>query len=344
MKSLFYTFMKRLISLGLRLYFNKIEIIGRKQLKHSDKTFIFCPNHQNAFLDALIIGVFAPVPIYSLTRASVFKKPYLWFLSALNMMPAYRKRDGYANLSKNEAIFEASRSLLQDGKSMLIFPEAVHHESYYLRPLTKGFARIALRSAKDSNKAIHIVPVGINYFKARFPRHKLLLHFGPSINVADYLAQYETDEVGAYNAIRSQLTSDMKSCVVIPDQLPHYKSQLNVFSRRNEELSFDSLRRYAQVTSNIKEVQYPKLKFLAAFLTLPNLPFHLFTNRVLRGLSEIEFYASIKFVFGLLLFPIWLIVIFSLVACCFSLKLALVVLAVQIISLFLRQHLLRFTH
>ena len=99
MKKLFYYFIKYTIKFTIHCYFRKIKIYGRENIPKNGGV-LFSPNHQGAFLDPLLVGCNIKRPITSLTRSDVFGGPLQWFMDALNMLPVYRIRNGYANLKK----------------------------------------------------------------------------------------------------------------------------------------------------------------------------------------------------------------------------------------------------
>lgn len=344
MKKFFYTILKFWVTLGLRLYFNKIEINGKENIPSENTAVIYAPNHQGAFLDALIIAGFAKRPIFSLARASVFVKPYLWFLEALNMMPVYRIRDGFAKLSKNEAIFEACKKILHKRKALLIFPEAAHHREHYLHPLSKGLVRIALDSQKDFQEEIKVLPVGINYYRHFYPRHKLCLNYGKPIGLKSYMDQYKQQRALALNALREDLSNGIKDSLIITSA-ENYEQSIHVFSRKNESLNFNEMKELVNSENFEKEKHFPFIRYISEPLMIFNFPLHLINHYVMNNMvKEVEFYGSLKFAFGLLLFPLWCLLSFILFSIFFSFKLAIAFLLIQILALFIRQELLRYTH
>src|SRR5690606_35948712 len=112
----------------LRCFYRRIKILGVKEIPYSSP-IIFSPNHQNAFMDALttVIPVHVKKQTSFMVRQDVFKNRFSAFwLRSLKLFPAYRLRDGYENLSKNNESFEHCYDLLKYGKGIIIFPEANH--------------------------------------------------------------------------------------------------------------------------------------------------------------------------------------------------------------------------
>ena len=94
--------LKKWIQLALLVYFKRIKVIGRENIP-GGIPIIFAPNHQYAFMDALLIVLVTRKIPYFLVRADIFKKSFFSFLlRTLKMMPVYRHRDSVDVISKNE--------------------------------------------------------------------------------------------------------------------------------------------------------------------------------------------------------------------------------------------------
>ncbi|MGB5417843.1 1-acyl-sn-glycerol-3-phosphate acyltransferase, partial [Algibacter sp.] len=88
------SFVRGYINLGMFFYFRRIKIHDVQNVPKS-KPVLLLSNHQNALLDALLIGTKCNRSAYFLTRASVFNKPVIAkILESLQMLPVYRIRDG----------------------------------------------------------------------------------------------------------------------------------------------------------------------------------------------------------------------------------------------------------
>ncbi len=215
MQRAWWEFVKFWVKLAIKLFYRRIEINGYDDFP-LEEPILLAPNHQNAFMDALIPSVFAPRPIHFLVRADIFKSKFAsWFLRSLNMMPVYRQRDGISNLSKNEEIFEDCYKILRSNGTLLIFPEASHEGVRRLRPLSKGFTRIvfgALESHEDLD--IQIVPLGLNYSNYQDSQSRLLINFGKPIPVRNYLNQHAENPAKAMSAIRAEVQEKLEAEIV----------------------------------------------------------------------------------------------------------------------------------
>ena len=329
-----YLYIKTLSRIVLKLFFNKIEINGIENIPKGKQALIFAPNHQNAFLDAVIVGTFVKEPIHYLTRSDVFVPPFKYFLEALYMMPVYRLRDGRSLMSRNEAVFNTCKKILSKRKNLLLFPEANHALDYFLRPLSKGLSRIAYKSQESIDHEIMVIPVGLNYFDHQSSGSKLILNFGKPLKVSQFI-QPNLNEVTILKNIRQAVSEAMKETLIIPEDGPHYLAQKAFVNPINENLSFIKLRdKLALVKSKEASVfKREKRKWLELF----NWPFFTLVNYVLENKVKDEvFPASIKFAAVLLIFPVYFILLCVLSFSLFNYPFSLILPVISIVTMVLR--------
>ena len=220
MQRAWWEFVKFWVKLAIKLFYRRIEIHGYDDYP-SDGPVLLAPNHQNAFMDALIPAVFAPRPIHFLVRADVFKSRFARaFFNSLNMMPVYRQRDGMSNLAKNEEVFEDCFKILRSNGTLLIFPEAGHLGVRRLRPLSKGFTRIVFGALEEHEGLdIQIVPLGLNYSNYTDSQSRLIINFGKPIAVRNYTKLYGENPARAMSQLRSEVQERLEAEIIhIPDE------------------------------------------------------------------------------------------------------------------------------
>ena len=168
--NLLYKGMYGYVRFALRyIYYRRFQVIGRNNIpKDKKEGFLLICNHQNGLVDALsIIFAVAPREPVFLARGDIFKKDSIAkLLMMLRILPAYRKRDvGTEGLDQNEAIFEQTAQLMQEGVVVAIFPEAGHQNHHFLGTFKKGFARMAFgyEEACNFSKDLKILPLGHHY-------------------------------------------------------------------------------------------------------------------------------------------------------------------------------------
>ncbi|WP_258103114.1 lysophospholipid acyltransferase family protein [Marinoscillum sp. MHG1-6] len=344
----FYLFVKATSWLGLKLFFGGVKLIDKHNIP-KDGAVIFAPNHQGAFMDALLSGVYTKRPVHFLTRADIFKsKVVISILKSLHMMPIYRIRDGIQSLSQNDAVFDTCFEILSNGKAVLIFPEGNHGHDYFLRSISKGTSRLALdaRESLDPNLKLYIVPIGINYFSHRRPLAKVLIKFGKPIDTSDYHDLYDEHKQRAYNKFREDLTEGMKSTLILAENSEHYEKKRDfIFQPKHQDLPFDQLKEMGNSEDPGVREQKPKgvfVRFLIALFSLPNLPALLSLKKFLPVIKDPVFTISLKYLAGGIFHIIWWILIGILGGVLISWQAGLLFVATAIMFMFARQKLISY--
>lgn len=340
---MFYAVIKVLVREGSRVAFSEVEIRGMDRVPWGEPCIV-SPNHQNAFIDALLIGAHAPSKMSYLSRSDIFGSAFDWFLKALQMVPVYRRRDGFEKLALNRQIFAAQRENLRQGNSLLIFSEAAHALTYYLRPLSKGSSRFAVEAQAEIDRTVWLVPVGLNYYHHRRPGFKVSMVFGEPIRVSDYLENPDdtqapkagsnangisTNDTTTNNSpandtttnsvdprrindLRADLGKAMKSCMLIPDETEHYGEHVQRVNRHNEAFSFAELRQMLANGAELpeKDPERPSLDRLGNVVDVLNAPVALLVSTMMDWVGDAVFALSLKFAAGILILPIWWTLLF----------------------------------
>lgn len=211
-----YWIIKPFASIFLRVYY-KFSYKGVDKVPYG-KPVVLAPNHTNAFVDPVIIGIILRQKVRFFARGDVFKGALAKrVLNSLSISPMYRIQEGYAEVKKNDKTFEECRQLLAANKTILMFPEAICVQERRLRPLKKGLARIMFQTEEsfDFKKDVLVVPVGLNYSDAKRFRSKLFIDFGDPISVKEYEERYKQDKVRAINDFTKMFEEKMARHMVI---------------------------------------------------------------------------------------------------------------------------------
>lgn len=346
MKRLFYLFIAGLVRITLWFSFHRVEVRGLDRVPWEEPCIV-SPNHQNAFIDALLVGTFVPVRLTFLSRASVFGSGFDWFLEALGMAPIYRRRDGFGNLVRNKEIFAAQREKLEDGGSLVMFSEKEHAHTYYLRPITRGSSRFALGSQEAMNRDVFLVPVGINYYHLTHLGFKVSLIFGEPIQVREYMDTYRDNDGKCINQVRDELAARMKACMLLPDKTDEYWEKLDRINRKNEHLAFPEMKRALDRPEQLEEKGDPRpwLRRVAQWISVPlNVGPLWFLHALTGWVDERAFALSLKFAVGMFVFPLWWVLLFASIAWASTVVVAGVVVAGAIVTTLLRIVLLRYSN
>ena len=340
--------------------FSAIEIRGMDRIP-TDTACIVSPNHVNAFLDALLVGAFAPTDMHYLSRASVFGTRWDWFLDALHMVPIFRRRDGYETLVRNWEIFRRQRERLGAGNALLMFSEAEHALTYHLRPLTRGSARFALGTRAAIDDEVLLVPVGLNYYHLQRPGFKVSVIVGEPIPVSAYDDQYAENEARCINELRSDLTARMKACLLLPNKTADHRQRLEYINRKNEHLPFPAMKRAladldaaalgkAEADRDTASRLAPKgpyrpgLDRLGQWIDVLNAPPVWLMTRMMNWVQDPAFAASLKFATGMLVLPVWWALLAGLGWATHSTAAGLALAAVAVGTVLLRRTLIRYAN
>ncbi|WJJ95956.1 lysophospholipid acyltransferase family protein [Algibacter luteus] len=335
MKFLWLTFVRAYLSVGMFFYFRRIKIYDVKHVP-KNKPVLLLSNHQNALLDALIIATISGRFSYFLTRAAVFKKPLIAkILKSLQMLPVYRIRDGWGNISNNNAIFEACSELLTENACVVIFPEGNHNLNRTVRPLSKGFTRIVFAALeKHPNLDLQLLPVGVNYRHAhKFP-DSTSVYFGKPIAATQFISDNRNNDVVELKArIHAEITQ-------LTTHIPSESYQETL--KRLEDLNFDFLDPKAVnacIKSNFENYNIQKfkkknilsriLKFL--FIIVFIVPYVIWKFAVKPKVKEIEFVSTFRFAVAITLAPLWLASLFVAMLLCFNIVTACFVIIVCLV-------------
>lgn len=344
MKKSFYHFIRIILGFYNRFYFTNFTVVGRENIPQ-DGVVIFSPNHQNAFMDPLLVGTTCQKSVYSLTRSDVFGGPLQWFLDAMQTLPIYRIRDGYGQLKKNEAVFERCFALLKEKKHLMMFSEGRHHPEYYLLELSRGSSRLGLLAQlRTPENPVYIQAVGLNYGNHNQGRHRCVVVYGKALDLRPYLSLYKQSAAKGINTLRNDLQKAMEDCLWLPQMDTTYQEKKPLINWENTKLPFEDLKtRLAQQSNTLVPANKDKTiieQLLIYVLIFPNLPVHLTLYFVRKQFKDPVFHGSVNYLGGLVLFVVWWILIIGVATTTMGFDYGIGFFIASIFSLYLRQFLI----
>lgn len=181
---MFYRFCRLIIKIFLKFFFH-LQISGKKNL-YKVKGAVFAVNHAS-YLDPLIAGTAAPIPIYFLARKTLFdNKLFNWWGRKVRAIPFNRDAPDSAGIKNIIRI-------LRQGKVVLIFPEGTRTLDGRLQKPHSGVGFIALKAA------VPIVPAYIKGSYNALPKDqkfiklsKLSINIGEPISIDKWLNKKDT--------------------------------------------------------------------------------------------------------------------------------------------------------
>lgn len=316
----------------MHLYFKEVRVYGKKSVPQG-KPVLFIANHQNALMDALLVVIDRGICAYFMTRADVFRKPIMRkIFTFLQMLPIYRIRDGKKNMIKNQEVFERCSELLLDNNYLLIFPEGNHSLKRQVRPLSKGFTRILFSALEKNPKVdIQLVPVGMNYQSAANFPDRCAHYFGRAIPVQDL---YDPEDLpGSAMAIRDRVQDELQTLTTHIGPELDYNSTVNALDARG----VDYLRpqEVNAIIKNLGNVDIEKRSksgpnlFSKVFKTvfeILNFPLIGPWRKFIKSkIAEKEFVSSARFLYCMVLYPLFYMLLFLVVWLVIGLKAALII-------------------
>jgi len=198
-----------------RIFFRRIFYSNLKKVP-LEKPLLFVGNHQNSFMDGILVGSYLPQPIHFTMRADMFRKPIARFsLRELNVTPVYRMEEGLENVHKNLETFADIYDILKKNGNFIMFSEGVCIQEKRLHKLRKGTARLAFGAEEKFGLDVNIVPVGINYtYPARF-RKEVMINFSDPFSIKEFMDLYRIHPAKALLAFNDKCETALKKEVII---------------------------------------------------------------------------------------------------------------------------------
>jgi glycerol-3-phosphate O-acyltransferase/dihydroxyacetone phosphate acyltransferase len=213
---MFYRFLQFIVPpFAFRVYFRRIFYSNLKKVP-LEKPLLFVGNHQNSFMDGVLVGSYLPQPIHFTMRADMFRKPFGRFcLRELNVSPVYRMEEGFENVHKNIEAFTAIYDVLKQNGNFIMFSEGICVQEKRLQRLRKGTARLAFGAEEKYGLDVNIVPVGINYtYPARF-RKEVMINFHESFSIKELTDIYKAHPAKALLAFNDKCNEGLLREVII---------------------------------------------------------------------------------------------------------------------------------
>jgi glycerol-3-phosphate O-acyltransferase/dihydroxyacetone phosphate acyltransferase len=238
---MFSRFLKYIIPpFSFRVFFRRIFFSNLRKVP-LEKPLLFVGNHQNSFMDGILVGSYLPQPLHFLMRADMFRKPFARFcLRELNVSPVYRLEEGLENVHKNLDTFTGIYKILKDNGNLVVFSEGICVQEKRLQKLRKGTARMAFGAEEKFGLDVHIVPVGINYtYPARF-RKEVMINFHEPFSIKELKEGYKANPAKALLTFNEKVDASLRDEVIIIEDPKNdwLAEQLLIMERNNLILPF----------------------------------------------------------------------------------------------------------
>lgn len=205
-----YSFLRPVVDACTRASYRQLCVKGQIP---QEGAVIIAPNHTNTLMDALVVLQTRRTATIFGARADIFRKSWAnAALRFLRILPLTRERDGLSTVTDNYQTFDEVDGALNAGFPFCLFPEGRHHTDRTILPITKGVARMAVRSA--GSRPTFIVPTGINYSHFFRYRGACELIYGEPIDVNALMHEHpELNEQQLYQLLREELKARLEKLV-----------------------------------------------------------------------------------------------------------------------------------
>lgn len=286
-----------LVKISLKGYFNKIRIEGKENIP-KNTPILLVANHQNALIDPLLLATHTGLKPSFLTRASVFKKSFVAkLLNFIHMLPVYRVRDGFSTIQQNQGTFDQTYEVLRKNGTVIIFAEGSHSLIRNLRPLSKGFTRIAFGlKEKYPETTPVILPVALDYSAHKRSGSIARVTIGKAIPV---------DMPAAKSGLLTKSVQQALKDLVVEIPNEGYEQHLEQLIENKVDLSSRSdvklFLETGQVPNPVKEVTGFNNKLMKIF----NFPLYWLWLIKKSGVKDPVFSSTWKFLIGFALAPLY---------------------------------------
>lgn len=220
---------------SFRVFFRRIFYSNLKKVP-LEKPLLFVGNHQNSFMDGILVGSYLPQPLHFLMRADMFRKPFARFcLRELNVSPVYRLEEGLENVHKNLDTFSSIYNILKENGNLVVFSEGICTQEKRLQKLRKGTARMAFGAEEKYDLDVHIVPVGINYtYPSKF-RKEVMINFSDAFSIRELKDSYKANPARALLLFNEKVDASLRKEVIIIEDPENdwLAEQLFIMERNN---------------------------------------------------------------------------------------------------------------
>jgi 1-acyl-sn-glycerol-3-phosphate acyltransferase len=223
-----------------RVFFRRIFYSNLKKVP-LEKPLLFVGNHQNSFMDGILVGSYLPQPINFTMRADMFRKPFARFcLRELNVSPVYRIEEGLENVHRNLESFTGIYEILRKNGNLIMFSEGICVQEKRLQKLRKGTARVAFGAAEKFGLDVNIVPVGINYTYPDKFRKEVMINFSDPFSINELKDIYKENPAKALLAFTQKCNESLqKEVIIIEDKANDWLAEnLLIMERHNMVLPF----------------------------------------------------------------------------------------------------------
>jgi glycerol-3-phosphate O-acyltransferase/dihydroxyacetone phosphate acyltransferase len=212
-----YRIVRALAELLLNLFYRRIEVAGAEHIPTRGPVII-AANHHNSLVDPMLVMTAVPRPLVILAAAPLFRNPLIGpLLRLMGALPVLRRQEGIRDPARNDAMFDAVRTALSRGGTVLLFPEGRTQPEPVLLPLRTGAARMLLDAATEETP-VTLLPVGLVFHEpGTFRTGWALVLVGSSVRTDDCVTLHRTEPERAVRVLTDRLHEALSRQIIEAD-------------------------------------------------------------------------------------------------------------------------------
>jgi len=207
-----YRIIKIIVRISLSVFFKKIIVTGNEHIPDRGPVIIVA-NHPNTLMDPLIIASITKQRVGFVANAGIFTNRILISIFRFfHVIPIYRKKDvADGEKPDNREAFVKCHEYLEQGNTLLIFPEGSSYYELKLRDIKTGTDRIALsfEKLKNFDRHLKILPVALDYSDSIQFRSMVSVTIMPPMSIHAYKEEYLREEVEGVNHLTDDIRKEL---------------------------------------------------------------------------------------------------------------------------------------
>lgn len=210
-----YRFFYYVVNLGLRFFYRRIYANGLQNMKKNQAYIIAC-NHPAGFMEPLLAACLSPIDLYFLVRGDLFENKILKpILVSTHQLPIFRFRDGFSSLRQNQKTIDKVVDTLAENKAVMIFVEGSTQDTFTIRPLQKGLARIGFQTMeKYPDLDLQILPMGTTFNHVGHIGCDVIIQAGKPFSARPFFTDDPKEQPAAMSRLLEATENEMKKLIV----------------------------------------------------------------------------------------------------------------------------------
>ncbi|BDH60472.1 hypothetical protein MTP04_06020 [Lysinibacillus sp. PLM2] len=174
-----------ILKLLAKIYFNKIEVKGA----FPNSASFYISNHRNGAVDGFVILSIFKQKLISIIGKNLTNNAFMKCFFG-GQIEIYRKPQNMEEMRHNRKELNRINTEIENGTSVLMFPEGTSHLNKGLLPIKKGVAHVY-----SSLKNQEIIPIGLHYEKGWSFRSNVFVQIGVPVKLSGETIDEKIEEI-----------------------------------------------------------------------------------------------------------------------------------------------------